>query len=321
MKIIRFAFFAVILALLTFPISGGLYAQQSQNSISVQGRLNSTDVVSGVQVTILANGVSVSTAAPIELSPDSNGVFTSFITGVNLASFQVPAGYFEVSLKKGDGEIAKIPLTAVPFALAVRGVSQGDNLVAASGNVGIGTIEPAEKLTVAGNVLIDGDFYARNFVGAVMYFAGGGCPGGWLIADGSTRPVNGMYSALFTRIGYAYGPPNSGDLFALPMMLDGSFIRSVGGYSEAVGTKQEDIFQGHYHNFNYRDSDGIRPDMPMNSPYGAAGTIQVSNGSQSAVFGGRYITNPRADANGNGVPRTGPETRPRNYAMLPCIKY
>lgn len=270
-----------------------LVAQQSQNSISIQGRLNSTDVVSGVQVTILANGVSVSTAASIDLAPDSNGVFTTFITGLNLASFQLPAGFFEVSLKKDDGEIAKIPLTAVPFSLAIRGVNPDDNIVSASGNVGIGTIEPDQKLTVAGNVLIDGDLYARNFVGAVMYFAGSSCPGGWLLADGSTQPVTGIYYALFTQIGYTYG--GSEDYFRLPLMTDGSFIRGVGGYAKPRGQKQPDAFKSHTHTLPRR----------YGTNYG---------GVTSAM--GSSIWSPI-----ESYPAGEEETRPLNYAMIPCIKY
>ena len=92
----------ILMLLFSVLTQDGLVAQQSQNSISVQGRLISTGVVSGVQVEIFANGVSVSTASPIDLLPDQNGVFTSYISGFDPAAFQIPAGLFEISLKKSS---------------------------------------------------------------------------------------------------------------------------------------------------------------------------------------------------------------------------
>lgn len=275
-----------------------LFAQQSQNSISIQGRLSSTETVSGVWVEIFANGVSVSTASPIDLLPDQNGVFTSYIAGFDPMVFQIPAGLFEISLKKDEVEIAKIPLMTVPFALAVRGVKEGDNIVGASGNIGIGTINPEKKLSVTGDVLIDGDLYARNFVGAVMFFAGGACPGGWLVADGSTKPVAGIYSALFNQIGNTYG--GNEVFFGLPMMLDGSFIRGVGGKSDWPGVKQGDAIAYHTHTDGYF----VRYET---------GTGKGSNGYARGVESARQTP--------DMSPAGGPETRPLNYAMTPCVKY
>lgn len=284
----------ILLVLLTTLTYSDLSAQQSQNSISVQGRLSSTEAVSGVQVAIFANGISVSTASPINLLPDQNGVFTSYIAGFDPMAFQIPAGLFEISLKKDDVEIAKIPLMTVPFALAVRGVKEGDNIIGASGNIGIGTINPEKKLSVTGDVLIDGDLYARNLIGAVMFFAGPVCPGGWLMADGSTLPVAGMYSALFSYIGYIYGQSENG--FRLPDMLDGSFIRSRGGYAAEPGIKQADAFEYHSHGYLQR---------PNNASRGSGSRGVTSEAAAWAETGGVGDV----------------ETRPQNYAMTPCIKY
>lgn len=271
-----------------------LFAQQSQNSISVQGRLSSTEAVSGVSVEIFANGVSVSTASPIDLTPDQNGVFTAYIAGFNPAVFQTPAGLFEISFKKNDVEIVRAPLTTAPFALAVRGINAGDNIVSVSGNVGIGTIEPEKKLSVLGDVLIDGDLYARNLVGAVMFFAGPTCPAGWRLANGDNLPTAGLYAALFNYLKYTYG--QVGGNFVLPNMVDGSFIRGTGGNATALGIKQADAFKAHSHLYYRRPNNAVRDS------------------------GSRGVTSEYADWSNTGE-TGGVETRPLNYAMTPCIKY
>lgn len=290
-------YYILVLLFLGFG-SVDLFAQQSQNSISVQGRLISTGSVSGVQVEMFANGVSVSTASPIDLVPDENGIFTGYITGFNPAVFQTPAGLFEVSFKKDGVEIAKTPLTTVPFALTVRGISTGDNIVSVSGNVGIGTITPEKKLSVAGDVLIDGDLYARNLIGAVMFFAGPTCPTGWLLANGANLPTTGVYAALFYYLQYTYG--KVGDNFVLPNMIDGTFIRGVGGHADEIGKKQQDTIAYHTHTDGYF----IRYET---------GTGKGSNGYARGVESARQTP--------DMSPAGGPETRPLNYAMTPCVKY
>lgn len=289
----------ILMLLFSVLIQADLFAQQSQNSISIQGRLSSTEAVQGVQVEIFANGVSVSTASPLDLLPDPSGVFTSYISGFDPGALQVPAGLIEISLKKGAAEIARIPLMTVPFALAVRGIKDGDNIVGATGNVGIGTTNPEKKLSVTGDVLIDGDLYARNFVGAVMFFAGFGCPGGWLLADGSTRPVSGIYYPLYTQIGTLYGG-KEGEYFNLPLLNDGSFIRGVGGKSEWPGVKQQDTIAYHTHTDGYF----VRYET---------GAGRGSNGYARGVESARQTP--------DMSPAGGPETRPLNYAMTPCVKY
>lgn len=284
----------ILLVLFTAITQPNLSAQQSQNSISLQGRLISTGIVEGVQVEMFANGVSVSTASPIDLVPDVNGVFTAYITGFNPAVFQTPAGLFEVSFRKGDVEIAKTPITTVPFALTVRGINTGDNIVSASGNIGVGTITPEKKLSVAGDVLIDGDLYARNLIGAVMFFAGPTCPTGWLLANGANLPTTGVYAALFYYLQYTYG--KVGDNFVLPNMIDGTFIRGIGGNALSIGTKQGDAFESHSHYYLQRPNNASRGSGSRGVTSEAAAWVETSPTGEN-------------------------ETRPLNYAMTPCLKY
>lgn len=225
-------------------------------------------------------------------------------------SVLVQNGNFQVILQ-GQGDIS---VQSVQLESAVK------DLEAAYVEIKVGSEQPL----VPRQPLLRSPFSsADKFTGAVMFFAGPTCPAGWELANGrilDTTAADAIkYADLINYLGTAYDPNHTQHM--LPDMIDGSFIRGTGGYSAELGVKQVDSFQGHYHNFNSADSDGVRPDMPMNSVGGTPGTIQVAGGSQYTVYGSRYITNPRADANGNGAPRTGPETRPRNYSMTPCIKY
>ncbi|OFW34680.1 MAG: hypothetical protein A2074_08155 [Candidatus Aquicultor primus] len=282
----------ILMLLFSVLIQADLFAQQSQNSISIQGRLSSTEAVQGVQVEIFANGVSVSTASPIDLLPDPSGVFTSYISGFDPVALQVPAGLFEISLKSGEVEIARIPLMTVPFALAVRGIKDGDNIVGATGNIGIGTINPEKKLSVTGDVMIDGDLYARNLVGAVMFFYRISCPAGFLTAKGQQ-----IMAADYPGLAAAIGKTGT---FNLPD-LRGEFLRGADDGrgvdpGRLVGSSQLDAFKAHSHSIysiNYHDGPG-------------------------GYRGGPWFGDPiDKDTSTEGDV----ETRPRNIALLPCIKY
>ena len=151
--------------------------------------------------------------------------------------------------------------------------------------------------------------------GAIQYFAMQAPPDGWLECNGATlsrTAYNNLYQPLWQNIGYQYG--GSGDNFNLPD-LRGEFIRGWSNgragvdASRAFGSTQGDSFQGHHHvstsSYNYYTA----------NPSGGAGFSPSTGGPTTIEVG-----NPTTD-NTNGTPRTAAETRPRNIALLPCIKY
>ncbi|MEF2146636.1 MAG: hypothetical protein V3573_14415 [Desulfovibrionaceae bacterium] len=82
-----------------------------------------------------------------------------------------------------------------------------------------------------------------------------------------------------------------------------------------LGSWQEDTFQGHWHRMTTGRSDVW--------PYHAAGSAagHVGNGYyQNFDAGTGWVRGPEQDGV-NGAPRIGRETRPRNCALLACIKY
>lgn len=149
--------------------------------------------------------------------------------------------------------------------------------------------------------------------GAIMPFAMNSAPTGWLAANG-TAVSRSTYATLFAAIGTTYGAGNGSTTFHLPD-LRGYFIRGYGTNSDGTGSgggffgaKQADAFQGHYHGvlantFQLESGTNI-----------VGGNGSVRQTSQNKIIG------PITDGT-NGTPRTASETRPRNIALLYCIKF
>lgn len=149
-------------------------------------------------------------------------------------------------------------------------------------------------------------------VGSMIWFAGGTAPLGWLVMNGD--PVSAAFPDLRAHLvaeGYPFGTDGTDPL--LPdLMTDGLFVRSLTG-SNALGTEQGDAIRNIVGSFvgNYANNDGV------NNPTGAfsrTGTV-TSSGDAS---GGLALQRIELDA--SGVVPTANETRPKNIAMLPCIK-
>ena len=140
--------------------------------------------------------------------------------------------------------------------------------------------------------------------GAVFYFAASTAPTGYLKADG-TAISRTTYADLFAVVGTTYGSGDGSTTFNLPD-LRGEFLR---GWDDSrgvdsgrtFGTAQTDAFESHSHRVGSRDS---------LTDYGSASSIEFVSNYPSPV--GQYVT---SEAVGDT------ETRPRNVALLACIKY
>jgi microcystin-dependent protein len=139
---------------------------------------------------------------------------------------------------------------------------------------------------------------AGNDVGQVATFAMNTAPAGWLKANGATVSRT-TYAALFTAIGTTFGAGDGSTTFLLPD-LRGEFIR---GWDDgrgvdsgrAFGSTQTDAFKSHTHT----------------QQVNATGSRGVG-GSNEFLYVGTT-----ADTGATG----GTETRPRNVALLACIKF
>ena len=198
-------------------------------------------------------------------------------------------------------------------SLPVYAGMQSDNFVATYGiSASTGTFSGA--LEVGGKIKLTGQT-AGGVVppGSVFYFAAVTPPSGYLECNGAAVSRT-TYADLYAVVGTTYGTGDGSSTFNLPD-LRGEFVR---GYDHSRGvdssrvfaSTQTDTFQGHKHNtgVNIKNTQGW--DGAFSALYGTSGNYgQTTTGDASQSDGT------------NGTPRTATETRPRNVALLPCIKY
>ncbi|NLO90692.1 MAG: phage tail protein [Elusimicrobia bacterium] len=136
-------------------------------------------------------------------------------------------------------------------------------------------------------------------------------PAGFLKCNGAAISRT-TYSALFAVIGTTFGVGDGSTTFNLPD-LRGEVIR---GYddgrgvdsSRTLGSAQGDAFQGHTHSTQVTNSP---------NPYDS----RFSGGSTTGTLTDRTLDGAPQAYSSYGTPRVAAETRPRNVALLFCVKY
>lgn len=170
--------------------------------------------------------------------------------------------------------------------------------------------------------------------GMIVYFPGVVVPTGWLECNGAllSRAAYPNLWAFANAAGrvtdegnwlggtgiFSHG--NGSTTFRIPD-LRGEFLRGFDNGrgvdpGRSIGARQLDAMQGHHHGVialaNY---------AAATSPNGNYDDLQPRLGGPNGtnIIGG-HVVHPITDQV-NGQPRTGLETRPRNIAMLACIKF
>ncbi|MEY8688425.1 MAG: phage tail protein [Leptothrix sp. (in: b-proteobacteria)] len=176
-------------------------------------------------------------------------------------------------------------------------LSDLDNVITARNNLDV--FSRAESVTLSP-------------AGTVAYFAGAAAPVGWLLCNGAIVS-SASYPNLFSVIGTTYGAAVSG--FRVPD-LRGLFIRGVDAgrgvdSGRALGSYQDDAIQ------NITGSLSI-----ISGGSGSSGAF-ANTGAPSINHITANISglDSPIDFNASRVVRTSFETRVKNLAMLPIIKY
>lgn len=139
----------ILITLLLLSSATAVFADNF-NNISIQGQLTSSVPINNVSVHILSAGAVVGTASDISLLPDATDyVFSTQTYITNPWVFRTGSDY---TMRLSTSiTISTFPITAVPFALTVRGDAQtgNQNIFGAYGNVGIGTGTPLYRLEIS----------------------------------------------------------------------------------------------------------------------------------------------------------------------------
>ena len=150
--------------------------------------------------------------------------------------------------------------------------------------------------------------------GSVIFYAASTAPPGYLECNGASLSTTN-YAALFAKIGYTFG--GSGGSFSLPD-LRGEFIRGWDNgrgvdTGRTFGSFQDQAYLSHSHSvigggqfFHSGPATGVTYELASGSGF----QLQVPGNFNEGWYR-------RTNTNTNG----GTETRPRNIALLPCIKY
>jgi len=299
-------------------------------------------------------------ATTISTSISEGGLTENSITGFHLAndsvgSDQILAGAVDTA-ELADGAVTTVKLDdlAVTDAKIADATITGSKLANSTvsetklGNAAVSTIKIqddavtspkiADGTIIEGNLadgavttakIADGAVTTSKFagglsipVGAVFYFAANSAPTGYLTCDGSAISRT-TYADLFAVVSTTFGAGDGSTTFNLPD-LRGEFIR---GFDAGKGTDSGRTFG------SLQDQATAAPSTTAFTtntagnhthtiPYAASSGFPASYPSISTGSGGSTLISTSA-AGGHSHTITGgdTETRPRNIALLPCIKY
>lgn len=150
--------------------------------------------------------------------------------------------------------------------------------------------------------------------GTVAWHAASSAPSGWLPCNGA-QVSRSLYAALFQAIGTTYGVGDGSTTFNVPD-LRGEFIRGLDSGrgvdpSRTIGSFQGNQNQSHAHTI----TDPGHSHTTGGGFSGAGGNATVAGPSGLIYATLSSTTGITVNADG------GTEARPRNIAMLPCIKF
>jgi len=269
--------------------------------VNVYGKLNFTKI--SYDSLYVRDGATINQLGIAQTALVVNG--DARVTGIITASQYIVSNGSSVQFLKADGTLDS---TTYLTAATVGAISSNvpNTIIQRNGLGGFsaGIITASSVTDLSGG-------YLRTPPGTIIYHSTSTAPTGYLKANGASLSTT-TYATLFAVIGYTYG--GSGASFSLPD-LRGQFIRSWADNGttydtgRTFGSSQADDFKNHQHEFGADDQVG-----PQGS-YTNLGSFSYDAISNPSGGAGRLRT--RDDTTNFGTT----ETRPRNIALLACIKY
>lgn len=154
--------------------------------------------------------------------------------------------------------------------------------------------------------------------GTVAHFCSTSAPTGWIKANGALLSRT-VYSDLFAAIGTTWGVGDGATTFAVPD-LRGEFIRGLDDgrgidAGRTLGTRQKGSLQTYDPEPTAFDPVGLR--LPSGQTIEAAFGLDGLSGDTYSADNARYV----AGGSGTTISNAAGVVRPRNVALLACIKY
>ncbi|KUM02269.1 tail fiber protein [Chromobacterium subtsugae] len=305
--------------------------------------------------TLAGYGIAIASQAEAEAGSDNSKAMTPLLVGqalnaVGLSGYAKPLaagslqtvrpnGLYHIDNNLVDGTPVKSngmllanflsPLWGSQLYSAWGGATYEQRLENGNWQPWIRLLKSGQQSTMADYGIVDGATLAQlkaatAFAGAVLHFAMPNAPDGWLKANGAAVSRS-QYAALFAAIGSTYGAGDGSTTFNLPD-LRGEFIRGWDDIGKTdpdspkrkVGDRQAQQTATHKHVIPWGENIAVNA-----TAFG--GTNNVGRmGSVANDYDNRwYYSNDGSDFDGvlNPPDTIGSETRPRNIALLACIKY
>jgi microcystin-dependent protein len=162
--------------------------------------------------------------------------------------------------------------------------------------------------------------------GTVIYTARSTAPTGYLKANGAAVSRS-TYATLFAAIGTVYGAGDGSTTFNLPE-LRGEFVRGLDDgrgidESRTLGSAQAQSYQSHTHTATVSNAEHTH-NLPSlgGSTFGgtAVSVTTTSTVNRVQAYAGMAVSTVAADVSVSNASSGAAETRPRNVALLACIR-
>ena len=208
-------------------------------------------------------------------------------------------------------------ITGLTTALSVAQGGTGATSITANSVVlgnGTGTVQEVAP-GASGNALVSNGTTWQSTIletipaGAVQYFAMNTAPTGWLKANGQAVSRT-TYATLFSAIGTTFGSGDGSTTFNVPD-LRGEFLR---GWDDSRGIDSGRAFG------SWQTQNTNKEEISMTT--GSNGSSPITAPNEDGSTYSAWLTSGRNDGGSRAIilRMDNTETRPRNFALLACIK-